>query len=159
MPMQAHRAAAAALLLLCPLAPAQEGERPAASQPAARAIPADKDVVTTKSGLKYSVLTAGEPGGAHPKLGDTVRVHYTGWLTTGKVFDSSVGRGEPAEFMVGTVIEGWNEAVVLMTKGARIKATIPPELGYRDEGAGQDIPPNATLVFDIRLNDIVVSAT
>ena len=129
---------------------------PAASQPAAPKIPEDKEVVTTASGLKYSVLNPGDPKGIHPKIGDKVKVHYTGWLTDGKVFDSSVQRGQPAEFVLGRVIEGWNEVVALMTKGERVKVTIPPELGYGERGAGNDIPPNATLIFEVELLDLKV---
>ena len=139
-------------LLLSSIASAQD---PAATKPSMPPIPADKEVVTTASGLKYSILAPGDATSAHPKIGDRVKVHYTGWLTTGAVFDSSVKRGEPAEFALGRVIEGWNEAVALMTKGERIKVTIPPELGYGERGAGSDIPPNATLIFEIELLDVV----
>src|SRR5687768_14348070 len=96
----------------------------AVAAPEDPSIPADPEIQTTPSGLKYSVLQAGA-GGASPKLGEKVRVHYTGWLTDGKVFDSSRQRGAPAEFVVGHVIEGWNEALQKMTKGARWKLTIP----------------------------------
>ena len=82
---------------------------------AAQEIPADTELKTTASGLKYSVLVPGKEGGRHPRLSDTVKVHYTGWLENGTVFDSSRQRGEPAEFKLGRVIEGWNEGLRLMT--------------------------------------------
>jgi len=112
-------------------------------------IPADTDLVTTDSGLQYSVLKAGD-GSASPVYGDRVKVHYTGWLTNGTLFDSSRQRGQPAEFAVGRVIDGWNEALELMSPGARWKLTIPAELGYGEEGR-PSIPANSTLVFDVEL--------
>lgn len=138
-------------LTLSLFAAAAFAQEPQAKKPE---VPKDTVVKTTASGLKYCVLTEGEKG-AHPRLGDTVRVHYTGWLTDGKIFDSSVQRGEPAEFALGRVIEGWNEGLQLMTKGARFKLTIPPELAYGDEGAGNDIPGKATLIFEVELLDLV----
>jgi FKBP-type peptidyl-prolyl cis-trans isomerase len=114
-------------------------------------IPADGETpVRTASGLVYSVLTPGGKGPA-PKTGDTVTVHYTGWLTNGKIFDSSRQRGEPASFPVGGLIPGWNEALALMTPGARWKLTIPAELGYGAQGSPPTIPPNSTLIFDVEL--------
>ncbi len=121
-----------------------------AAQNETPAIPEDKDPVTTDSGLTYSVLAEGGEGRT-PVRGDMVKVHYTGWLTDGKVFDSSRQRGEPAEFPVGWVIEGWNEALAMMTPGSRLKLTIPPDLGYGERGAPGTIPPNATLIFDVEL--------
>lgn len=137
--------AAAALLGLAASAPAQDPPKPAAD-----GIPADTEVKTMPSGLKYSVLKEGGTG-AKPKLGDRVKVHYTGWLTDGKKFDSSRDRGAPAEFVLGQVIQGWNLALVEMTPGARWKLTIPPDLGYGAGGAGGVIPGNATLIFDVEL--------
>jgi FKBP-type peptidyl-prolyl cis-trans isomerase len=116
-------------------------------------IPADTEIQTTASGLKYSILTAGEVGGARPGLGSSVKVHYTGWLTDGKVFDSSRSGGSPLEFRLGQVIEGWNEGLCLMTKGARFKFTIPHELAYGEAGSPPVIPPKATLIFDVELLD------
>jgi FKBP-type peptidyl-prolyl cis-trans isomerase len=106
---------------------------------------------TTKSGLKYWDLKAGT--GATAKSGDKVRVHYTGWLTNGKKFDSSVDRGQPFEFELGRgmVIKGWDEGVAGMKVGGKRQLQIPPELGYGARGAGGIIPPNSTLVFDVEL--------
>jgi FKBP-type peptidyl-prolyl cis-trans isomerase len=131
------------------------GAAPALAQdkPKASDIPADKEVVTTASGLKYSVLVAGKEG-KHPKTGDKVKVHYTGWLVDGTKFDSSRDRGAPTTFTVGQVVQGWNEALALMTVGARWKLTIPPALGYGERGSPPVIPANATLIFDVELLDI-----
>jgi FKBP-type peptidyl-prolyl cis-trans isomerase len=122
-----------------------------AQAPQAPQIPADTEILTTESGLKYSVLARGAEGAEKPKRGDRVRVHYSGWTTDGKLFDSSRQRGEPAEFGVGHVIEGWNEGLALMGVGDKFKLTIPPDLGYGDEGAAPDIPPGATLIFEVEL--------
>lgn len=106
---------------------------------------------TTKSGLKYWELKKGT--GALAKSGDNVKVHYTGWLTDGKKFDSSLDRGSPFEFKLGAgmVIKGWDEGVAGMKVGGKRQLRIPAELGYGDKGAGGVIPPNAELVFDVEL--------
>jgi FKBP-type peptidyl-prolyl cis-trans isomerase len=113
-----------------------------------------KGVVTTKTGLQYKVLKAGE--GKSPKKTDTVRVHYHGTLIDGKVFDSSVERMEPAEFPVDRVIPGWTEALLAMKVGDKWQLVIPPELAYGARGTpGGPIPPHAVLVFEVELLGIV----
>ena len=110
-------------------------------------------VVVTDSGLQYEILTEGN--GAKPTAESTVRVHYTGSLIDGTVFDSSVKRGTPAEFPVGGVIKGWTEALQLMPVGSKWRLTIPHNLAYGERGAGASIPPFATLVFEVELLDIL----
>mgnify|MGYP003341512271 FL=1 len=107
------------------------------------------------SGLRYEILKAGE--GANPKASDTVKVHYTGTLIDGTVFDSSVQRGEPVEFPLGEVIPGWTEGLQKVNKGGKIKLYVPPSLGYGDNGNDR-IPPGATLVFEVELLDIKAGA-
>ena len=112
------------------------------------------DTVTTKSGLKYLVLSKGK--GVHAELNKNVEVHYTGYLTDGKVFDSSVERGDPIEFILGTgqVIAGWDEGISLMNVGDKLRLIIPSNLAYGEKGAGTVIPPNSTLIFDVELISI-----
>ncbi|MEY4527372.1 MAG: Peptidyl-prolyl cis-trans isomerase [Nitrospirota bacterium] len=107
--------------------------------------------ITTSSGLQYIDQVVGT--GETAKAGQTVSVHYTGWLTNGKKFDSSVDRGQPFSFRlgVGQVIKGWDEGVQGMKIGGKRKLTIPSNLGYGARGAGGLIPPHATLVFDVEL--------
>lgn len=112
----------------------------------------DDGVLTTDSGLQYKVVEQGT--GATPTAADTVTVHYTGKLIDGFVFDSSVERGEPATFAVNKVITGWTEALQLMPVGSKYQLFIPQELGYGDRGVGSDIPPFATLVFEVELLEI-----
>lgn len=110
----------------------------------------DSALKSMPSGLKYAVIKEGT--GAEAKDGDRVKVHYTGWLKDGgKKFDSSVDRGEPFEFTLGAseVIRGWDEGVKGMKVGEKRQLVIPAKLGYGDQGAGADIPPGATLVFDV----------
>lgn len=114
---------------------------------------ARSEVTTTASGLQYEVLTMGE--GPKPKATDKVKVHYRGTLLDGKEFDSSYKRGKPTEFVLNQVIKGWTEGVQLMPVGSKFKFTIPSELAYGERGAGRDIGPGATLIFEIELVDIV----
>ena len=107
--------------------------------------------VTTSSGLQYIDLKVGT--GATAQAGQTVSVHYTGWLENGKKFDSSVDRGQPFSFPLGAgrVIKGWDEGVQGMKVGGKRKLMIPSKLGYGTRGAGGAIPPNATLIFEVEL--------
>jgi len=106
-------------------------------------------VKTTASGLQYEVIKAGE--GAKPVPTDKVNVHYHGTLVSGKVFDSSVQRGEPITFGVQEVIKGWTEGLQLMAIGSKYKFFIPSDLAYGDNGAGADIGPGETLIFEVEL--------
>ncbi len=110
-------------------------------------------VITLPSGLQYKILKNGN--GAKPKASDTVKCHYEGRLINGHIFDSSVRRGEPAEFPVSGVIQGWVEALQLMNVGSKWQLYIPSELAYGSRGAGQSIGPNETLIFDVELLDII----
>lgn len=117
---------------------------------------AKKDSVkVTESGLQYMVLKEGK--GAKPGATDTVTVHYTGTLIDGKVFDSSVERGEPATFPLNRVIPGWTEGLQLMSEGSKYRLFIPSELAYGERGAGDDILPNSTLIFDVELIKVTKS--
>ena len=106
-------------------------------------------VIQTKSGLQYMVLKEGN--GAKPGPTDEVTVHYTGRLIDGTVFDSSVERGEPATFPLDKVIAGWTEGLQLMSEGSEYRLFIPSELAYGSKGAGDQILPNSTLIFDVQL--------
>ncbi|MFD2176476.1 FKBP-type peptidyl-prolyl cis-trans isomerase [Veronia pacifica] len=111
------------------------------------------EVTVTESGLQYEVLVTGE--GEIPTSDKQVRVHYHGMLTDGTVFDSSVERGQPAEFPVTGVIAGWVEALQMMPAGSKWKLYIPQDLAYGERGAGAAIPPYAALVFEVELLEIL----
>jgi len=110
-------------------------------------------VVTLPSGLQYEIIKAGT--GVKPKAEDQVKCHYHGTTLEGKVFDSSVDRGEPTVFPVNRVIPGWTEALQLMPVGSKWKLYIPSALAYGERGAGQDIKPNSALIFEVELLEIV----
>ena len=112
-------------------------------------------VMVTESGLQYEVLQAGD--GDSPGLDDQVEVHYRGTLIDGTVNDSSYDRGQTVTFGVTQVIAGWTEALQLMQEGSKYKLYIPSELAYGAGGAGQSIGPNATLVFEVELIDVVAA--
>ena len=117
-------------------------------------LPAQAKPVTTASGLTYIDLAVGN--GPSPTAGKPVKVHYTGWLENGTKFDSSVDRGQPFVFTIGTgeVIPGWDEGVMTMKAGGKRKLIIPARLGYGAAGAGGVIPPNATLIFEVELLEV-----
>lgn len=112
----------------------------------------DSEIKETPSGLQYKIITAGT--GELPKAESTVKVHYTGKLTNGKVFDSSINRGEPATFPVGAVIRGWTEALQMMPVGSKWELYIPSDLAYGARDMG-DIPANSILIFEVELLEIV----
>jgi len=110
-------------------------------------------VITTPTGLQYQVITEGS--GARPTAASTVRVHYEGSLLDGSVFDSSIQRGEPAQFALNQVIPGWTEGVQLMNVGSKYRFWVPSNLGYGEQGTPGPIGPNQTLVFEVELLEIV----
>ncbi len=112
-------------------------------------------VMVTESGIQYSVITKAD--GPKPAAEDTVTVHYVGTLVDGTEFDSSVKRGQPAQFPLNRVIPGWTEGVQLMSVGEKYKFVIPAELGYGEQGAGS-IPPGSTLIFEVELLNIEPAA-
>ena len=112
-------------------------------------------VVELASGLQYQILTSGS--GKSPSITNRVKCHYTGMLLDGTVFDSSVQRGEPAEFGVNQVIAGWTEALQLMKEGDKWRLFIPSDMAYGARGAGNSIPPHATLIFDVELPQLNLS--
>ncbi len=135
---------------------AQAAERSNGAREAGRKYLADnalrKEVTVTETGLQYEVLTDAE--GPKPKASDTVSVHYRGTLLNGTEFDSSYARNEPASFPLNRVIPGWTEGVQLMSVGSKYRFVIPSELAYGERGAGQNIGPGETLVFEVELLDI-----
>lgn len=132
-------------------APQTETKTSQKSAPKYPGIKAVEKETKTKSGLKYIDIVVGK--GAMPKEGQNVTVHYSGYLMNGKKFDSSLDRKEPFTFRIGFghVIRGWDEGVATMRPGGKRKLIIPPDLGYGERGAGNVIPPNAELVFDVEL--------
>jgi FKBP-type peptidyl-prolyl cis-trans isomerase FkpA len=131
----------------------------AAEKPKMDAYLAENKITTppTASGIVFIETQKGK-GSAHPTATDEVTVHYTGMLLDGTKFDSSVDRGEPAKFPLNQVIPGWTEAIQLMTKGSKAKIIIPSNLGYGPRGAGGQIPPFSTLVFEVELIDFKAGA-
>lgn len=110
-------------------------------------------IIETASGLQYEVMNEGD--GEKPKPADQVKCHYHGTLINGTIFDSSVQRGEPAVFPVNGVIQGWIEALQMMTTGSKWRLFIPSELAYGDRGAGGSIGPNTALIFEVELLEII----
>ena len=137
----------------------QELEQAAAKEKAAEgeaflAENAKRDEVTvTESGLQYEVIATGD--GEKPTAASTVRTHYHGSFISGDVFDSSVDRGQPAEFPVGGVIPGWTEALQMMTEGSKWRLYVPYSLAYGEQGSQGAIPPYSTLIFDVELLAII----
>ena len=134
-------------------------ENQAAEKPKMAAYLSENKITTppTASGI-VSIETQKGKGAAHPTATDEVTVHYTGMLLDGTKFDSSVDRGEPAKFPLNQVIPGWTEAIQLMTKGSKAKIIIPSNLGYGPRGAGAQIPPFSTLIFEVELIDFKAGA-
>ena len=132
---------------------AETGKKLKAEGEAYLAENAKKDgVITTASGLQYTVLKEGT--GKSPKATDTVVCHYEGFLTNGTVFDSSIQRGEPAAFPLNGVIAGWTEGLQLMKEGGKSRFFIPYHLAYGEAGAAGSIPPYAALIFDVELIEV-----
>jgi len=111
------------------------------------------EVTVTESGLQYEVIATGE--GEKPTAASTVRTHYHGSFISGDVFDSSVDRGQPAEFPINAVIPGWTEALQLMTEGSKWRLYVPYDLAYGEQGSQGAIPPYSTLIFDVELISII----
>lgn len=150
--MTKHIVVLAIILGLAVFALAQTAAKKSAASNTSAPSKVTGDGVKTDSGLQYWDIKVGN--GAAAKEGSHVRVHYTGWLTTGKKFDSSVNAGKPFDFTIGNgeVIKGWEEGVAGMKVGGKRQLRIPPALGYGASGTpGGPIPPNATLIFDVQL--------
>lgn len=116
----------------------------------------NKNVIELPSGLRYEIMQPGS--GPMPRQDQTVKVHYTGTLIDGSVFDSSVQRGEPAEFALNEVIAGWTEGIQKMNQGGKIKLYVPPHLAYGDDGR-PGIPPGSTLIFEVELLEVKSAAS
>jgi FKBP-type peptidyl-prolyl cis-trans isomerase len=144
---------AVVLLALAGLIFAQAASKAAAKPAAAGPTKVTGEPTKTASGLEYWDIKVGT--GAVAQSGHQVKVDYTGWLTNGKKFDSSVGTGKPFDFMLGAsqVIKGWDEGVVGMKVGGKRQLRIPPDLAYGAKGYPGAIPPDATLIFDVQLVD------
>jgi peptidylprolyl isomerase len=145
-------------LMLLPAACGQAAPQEASSEeptPAPLQDEAEAGMTTTPSGLQYLITEAGTGPQAEP--GNFVSVHYTGTLEDGTKFDSSLDRGEPIIFPLGQgrVIAGWDEGIALLTVGSKARLVIPPELAYGEQGAGSVIPPNATLILEVELVDVI----
>ena len=138
-----------AVLMATALTACAAGNADKSAAPAAKDQGKSQAAQTLPSGLVYQSLKNGT--GASPKATDTVRVHYHGTLADGKVFDSSVQRGQPAEFPLNRVIPCWTEGVQMMKVGGKAKLTCPPQIAYGARGAAGVIPPNATLTFEVEL--------
>jgi FKBP-type peptidyl-prolyl cis-trans isomerase FklB len=126
----------------------------AASEEFLRANSSNEGVVTLESGLQYLILESGDAGAASPAVTDAVLAHYHGTLTDGTVFDSSVDRGEPAQFGLSQVISGWTEALQLMKIGDKWRLFIPPAMAYGEASPTPAIPPNSALIFDVEILEI-----
>jgi len=133
---------------------AQTAAKKTTAKPASGPTKVTGEPTKTASGLEYWDIKLGT--GAVAQTGKQVKVDYTGWLTNGKKFDSSVGTGKPFDFMLGAsqVIKGWDEGVVGMKVGGKRQLRIPPDLAYGAAGHPPQIPPNSTLIFDVRLVDV-----
>ena len=153
--MRLHLLLSSALFVAASTASAQPAT-PATADPAAYManVARRPGVVVTSSGLTYKVVKSGAVSGTHPRLGDAVRVAYTGKLTDGTVFDSSDSAGGPVTMTVGQLIPGWNEALQLMRPGDAWTLYVPPSLGYGDRATGP-IPADSVMVFDLQLLAVV----
>jgi len=145
-----------ALVLATSLAVGCSGQAATPEEPAQTETPATEPPAAAPEVTELQIEDLKEGTGAEAKSGDSVTVHYTGWLTDGTEFDSSVDAGQPFTFNLGAgeVIPGWDQGVAGMKVGGKRKLTIPPDLGYGAQGAGTAIPPNAVLVFEVELLEV-----
>ena len=134
----------------------KKGEQQKTDQFLEQYLMSNPGAIRTKSGLIYNEVLPGT--GASPTVKSSVEVHYHGSLMNGKVFDSSVERGEPASFPLANVIQGWQEGIPLMKEGGKATIIIPPQLAYGDRGSPPVIPPGATLQFDVELIRVLENA-